>query len=61
MMSCVVRQRPRREPKFHQIDRLIGAGRFIRLSLIENSRGCGGLRRLGIVWGREWAQWPCSS
>lgn len=29
-MSWMIKQRPKREPKFHQIERLAGAGRSTR-------------------------------
>lgn len=35
----ISRQRPRREPKFHQAERLIGAGRSIILLLRGVMRG----------------------
>ncbi len=48
VISWTVKQSPRREPKFHHTEILIGAGRFIRLSLIVKKSGCGVLRELGI-------------
>lgn len=36
---CVVRQIPRREPKFHQVERFEGAGRSVSELLIIFSRG----------------------
>lgn len=42
------RQRPRIEPKFHQIEILMGAGRFRRLFFIRRGRGWGVLRGFAI-------------
>lgn len=55
VISWTVKHRPRIEPKFHQIDRLTGAGRFRRLFLRENRSGWGVFRELGIVSGRKWS------
>ena len=41
VMSWMIRQMPRIEPKFHQIDRLIGVGRSRRLCLSVAYRGLG--------------------
>lgn len=45
--SWRARQSPRREPKFHQMEMLMGAGRSTRASLAILSRGCD-FRRLAI-------------
>lgn len=42
-----MRQRPRREPKFHQAEILIGAGRSTNALFAIFSRGCD-FRRLAI-------------
>lgn len=44
---CEIRQRPRRDPKFHQTEMLEGAGRSTSASLAIFSKGCD-LRRLVI-------------
>lgn len=49
-MICVVRQMPRRDPKFHQVEMLDGVGRSIRESLMVFSRGWF-LRRLRAISG----------
>lgn len=47
---CVIRHRPSRDPKFHQIEMFDGVGRSIRESLMIFSKGWF-LRRFGaIVW-----------
>lgn len=38
-MICVIRQTPRRDPKFHQIEMFDGVGRSIRELLMIFSRG----------------------
>lgn len=43
----VIRQRPKREPKFHQAEMLEGVGRSTRASLAIFSSGCV-FRRLAI-------------
>lgn len=47
-MICVVRQIPRRDPKFHQVEMFGGVGRSIRELLIVFSRGWD-FRRLGAI------------
>ena len=39
-MICIMRQRPRSDPKFHQTDRFLGEGRSIKEPLIILNRGC---------------------
>lgn len=48
MTICAIRQRPRREPKFHQAEMLEGAGRSTRASFAILSRGWV-FRRLAIM------------
>lgn len=36
----IIRQSPSSEPKFHQVEMLMGAGRSIRAWLIILNRGC---------------------
>ena len=36
---CIIRQRPRREPKFHHAERLLGEGRSTRALLAMERRG----------------------
>ncbi len=45
---CVVRQMPRRDPKFHQAEMFDGVGRSIRELLIIFRRGWD-FRRLGAI------------
>lgn len=44
---CIIRQRRRREPKFHHVEMFEGAGRSISASLAIFNRGCV-FRRLAI-------------
>lgn len=54
MTICVIRQMPRRDPKFHQAEMFDGVGRSIRASLIVLSNGWF-LRRLrAIGWFCVW-------
>lgn len=39
MISCTTRHRPNRDPKFHQIERFIGAGRSTNEKFITFNRG----------------------
>jgi hypothetical protein len=39
VISCIVRHKPRIEPKFHQMEMLIGAGRSIIILFIGFMRG----------------------
>lgn len=45
---CVIRQMPRRDPKFHQAEMFEGVGRSIKELLIIFSRGCD-FRMLGAI------------
>ena len=47
---CVIRQMPRRDPKFHHAEMLEGAGRSIKELLIIFRRGWD-LRRFGAIGG----------
>ena len=51
VINWIVKQRPRIEPKFHQIERLIGAGRSRRLCFSVLYRGIGVFRGfiIGLV------------
>lgn len=48
VIICVIKQMPRRDPKFHQAEILDGVGRSIRESLMTFSRGWF-LRKLGAI------------
>lgn len=48
VMSCMVKHMPRIEPKFHQIERLIGAGRSRKLVFTIEMSGLVIFRELGI-------------
>ena len=45
---CIVRQIPKREPKFHQVEMFEGVGRSIRELLTIFSSGCD-FRMLGAI------------
>lgn len=53
-MICRMRHRPRREPKFHQDERLIGAGRSTRAVFRIFRMGFDLRRGLNIL--SEWAK-----
>lgn len=40
VISCVPRQRPRREPNFHHIDKFLGLGKSIKEPFIILNSGC---------------------
>lgn len=40
MRICRVKQRPKREPKFHQAEMFDGEGRSINASLMIFNKGC---------------------
>lgn len=48
VMICVIKHRPNREPKFHQVEMFDGVGRSTRESLMIFSRGWF-LRILGVI------------
>lgn len=45
------------EPKFHHVDRLMGAGRFRIASFGKNRRGCWVFKELVIEWWCEGSEW----
>ena len=49
----MIKHRPNREPKFHQIDRFIGAGRSITELEIIFKRGCDFRRGRNIIQGER--------
>jgi len=54
-MICITRHRPSIDPKFHQIDKFLGAGRSTSLAFTILKAGWDFRRGLNIVVWTEWA------